>query len=271
MRGNEFLYKMELIDHTYIEEAEEPTIKKHSYIKWGIIAACFALLALTAAAAISGVATDLIDSFTSRFEPDSDYSESGFKLRVDIEKIPENCLTDDIKEISTVIKEQYKSYKPYMSHHPGTWQKSFSSRSEAYGFISCDKIEHLPIDWEEEKTGLYVQGTKNGALLSLTVETRYIIGNIRMQFFSDIYTENFIGDITTGSVTTEYAEYSESFYTTLGGKTLHIISQSALESGYLGMDGYLTDNGVLHRLHIAYLQDDAEHAERLLHIWADNF
>ncbi|HIZ55289.1 MAG TPA: hypothetical protein H9671_03675 [Firmicutes bacterium] len=47
MRGNEFLDKMELIDPAYVEAADaKPNRKKYSWIKWGAVAACFAVMVL---------------------------------------------------------------------------------------------------------------------------------------------------------------------------------------------------------------------------------
>lgn len=45
MRGNEFLDKMELIDPAYVEAADAtPKKKKSVWVKWGAVAACFALM-----------------------------------------------------------------------------------------------------------------------------------------------------------------------------------------------------------------------------------
>nr|MCU6753893.1 hypothetical protein [Bovifimicola ammoniilytica] len=45
MRGNEFLDKMELVNSEYVEAAEKvPYKKKKSWVKWGAIAACLAMI-----------------------------------------------------------------------------------------------------------------------------------------------------------------------------------------------------------------------------------
>lgn len=49
MRGNDLLDKMELIDPAYIEAADiQPRKKRSLWIKWGAMAACFCLAAVTA-------------------------------------------------------------------------------------------------------------------------------------------------------------------------------------------------------------------------------
>lgn len=108
-------------------------------------------------------------------------------------------------------------------------------------------------------------------MLSVSVETLYTVGDIRLQFFATIYTAHTDGEITVSTATTENVGFSEAFHTTESGKTLHVIAQTALESGYIGMDGYLVEGGVLYHLRIAYLEKDATEAADLLQQWADLF
>ncbi len=118
---------------------------------------------------------------------------------------------------------------------------------------------------------LYVQGTENGDLTSVSVETWYTAGGIRLQFFSDIYTENAEGETTILTAMAEKTGFTETFRTSGSGKTLHVIEETAMESGYLSKDGYLVEEGILYHLHIAYLEKDAGQAEELLMQWADLF
>ena len=273
MKGNELLDKMELVDPTFIEDADRiPVVKKKAHVKWGVIAACICLLMGTVTVmAVSGYGTKVIEFFTSRTKPDTDYTESGFTLSVEIEKVPVNALKGKIREVPAYIKEQFASYKPYMNWYPGNWQKIFESRNDAYDYIGFGGIKRLDWDLEEGQTTLNVNGEQNGDILAVTVGTQYKVGDIGLQFFSTIYTENTEDDITTGIVTTEYEEYSESFYTTKNKKVLHVIEGTALESGYMIMDGYFVQDGVLYNLHLAHLEKDTEQAKELLHQWADLF
>ena len=64
MRGNEFLDKMGLIDPAYVEAADaKMNKKKSSWIKWGAVAACFAVMILAGTMLLtqdeSGLNTDL--------------------------------------------------------------------------------------------------------------------------------------------------------------------------------------------------------------------
>lgn len=49
MKGNDFLEKMGLIDPAYVEAADTATNKKKiSWMQWGAIAACFAIIVVAA-------------------------------------------------------------------------------------------------------------------------------------------------------------------------------------------------------------------------------
>lgn len=271
MNGNEFLDRMEWIDPAYVEAADMPRIQKRSRIRPWFVAACLCVLAgVMTALAAGSFGTQLIEFFTSRTAPGSDYSESGYVLDAMVKKFPENTLKGKIREVPALIRRQFDTYEPYMSHAPAYWQKSFASRDDACDYIGFDGIKRLKWTPEEKQTTLHVQGAKNGDILSLSVETLYTVDDIRMQFFTTIFTEHTDGEITVSAATTENVRFEEAFRTTKNGKTLHVITQTASESGYLGMDGYLVENGVLYHLHIAY-PEDASGAAELLEQWADLF
>lgn len=273
MRGDELLNKMELIDPAYIESADSsPTAAKHRPLKWVLLAACVCLLAGSVAAmAVQGFGTRLLESFTLHSEPGEDYEESGFRLHVEIEKISPEALHGKIAEAPARIREQYAAYLPHMSHSPGHWQVSFASRSEAYDYIGFKGLNHLPWNLAEEYTSVSVHGTENGDILFVTAETLYLEGDIHLQFYANLYTENWEDAVTLHTATTEYAEFSESFHTTSTNKTLHVIECSALKSGYRTLDGYMVENDVLYQLHIAYRKKDESRARELLHEWAELF
>ena len=104
MNGNEFLDRMEWIDPAYVEAADMPRIQKRSRFRPWFVAACLCILAgaMTALAAGS-FGTQLIEFFTSRTAPGSDYSESGYVLGAMVKKFPE----DTLKEITAKARERY--------------------------------------------------------------------------------------------------------------------------------------------------------------------
>lgn len=263
----------EIDDKYYIEaDAYQPNRNRHRNMKWGVIAACICLLIGSAAAlAASGVGTRLIETFTSRTEAGSDYSESGFDLSVAIERMPADNLSEKIQQAGEAIKQQFKDYKPYDSWYPGCWRSDFVSRDEACEYIGLDRIKRPDCAWAEQSTTLNVLGNTDGQILNVDLETYYTVEDVRLQFFTEIYTENYNEEINVRVRTTEDVEFSESIYTAKSGVQCHVIDSSAMESGYLCMDGYIVDQGVLYELHIAYLEKDAKLAADLLHQWADAF
>ncbi len=274
MRGTDFLDKLELTDPAFMEAAgREPVVKKRRRAAWGVAAACICLLMGSAAAiAANGGGTWLMEVFTSQREPGSDYSESGYDLSVEIERVPMEALQGEIREVPELIRQQIREAEMTSSWFPGHWQRDFASRDEACDYIGFDGLmKRLDWDLEEQRTTLSVYGDPDGQLLQVRLESGYIEENIRLQCFSTIYTENDTGEIVIGSRTTEGVEFRESFYTTGRDKRCHMIESSALESGYLGLDGYVVDHGVLYQLHIAYLEEDALRARELMYQWAGLF
>ena len=267
MRGNEFLDKMSLVDPAYVEAAETAAkIKKRGRIRWGVVAAaCLCLvMGTTTVLAVSGLGTKLIRLFTSR-------SESGYELSAEIEKIPVKELKGEIQEVPALIRQQFASYQPFMNQAPAHWERDFAARSEACDYLGLDRLIRLPWDAEEDQTTLNVTGTENGDITYVSLETKYTENDIRFQFFAEIFTENMEDEITILTAAAEKIDFTESFPTTKSGKTFHVIKETAMESGYFGMDGYLVEDGILYNLHIAYLEKDAGRAEELLMQWADLF
>lgn len=274
MRGQELLDKMELIDPVYIEAAEGAPergagkvkiFRKLKYIRWGVVAACLCIvLGATTVLAVTGLGTKLLSVFRFR-------EETGYELSADIVKFPAAELKGEIREVPALIRQQFETYKPYTNWAPSSWEKTFETRDEAYDYVGFDKLKRLPWDAEEKETTLHVRGKKEGDIIYVSVETWYAEGGIRMQFFSHVVTENDEGEFTFQTATTENVGFTESFHTTQSGKTLHIIDMTAMESGFLGKDGFLVVDGVLYNLHIAYRQKDAGRAEELLKQWADLF
>ena len=266
MRGNELLDKMDLIDPAYVEAAEAaPKVRKFSRIRWGVVAACICILmGTTTVLAVTGLGTKIIEFFKNK-------EESGYELSADIVKFPASDLKGEIREVPALIQEQFKNYQPFMSQAPGYWEKDFETRSAACEYVGFEKLKCLQPNAEEEQTMLHVQGTENGNITAASVETWYTAGDVRMQLFSDIFTEDLEDEITILTATTEDVDFTESFYTTKSGKTLHVIDQTAMESGYKGLDGYLVEDGVLYHLTVIYLEKDAEQAKTLLEQWAEQF
>jgi hypothetical protein len=122
-------------------------------------------------------------------------------LSIEIEKIPVNLLKGEVQEVPDVIVQQYKNYKPYDSWYPGSWHKDFSSSAAAREYVGLKSLRFLDWNLEEQSTNLMVTGNIKGELLILQLELYYQVGDIRLQAYSHIYTENYDEEITYGSRT----------------------------------------------------------------------
>ncbi len=264
------------ISTRHIEEADGYTAKraerKSVIAKWSIAAACLCIVVgMTTVFAATGLGTRLINLFTSDTNHGSDFRESGFRLSVKAEKIPEEAFTGDIREVHDILIQQFENYNLLSSSFPGYWQKSFSSSEAARQYIGLDILKEVSLGLVERENTLAVLGDSGGRIHELILETDYTVGDIRMQAFSQVYSEYYEGDMTIGGSTTEYVEFTESFYTTARQKQCHVISGTAMESGYQTMEGYMVEDGVMYYLNIAFLEKDAEQSKELLHQWADQF
>lgn len=268
MNGNDLLNKMELADPAFVAEADTyPKRIRRRPAKWMAVAACIVLIAgTTTVLAATGLGTKILQLFTK-----GSGEESGYVLSADIVKYPADDLKGQIQEVSDQIKEQFASYQPYMDRLPGHVEKTFDTRGEACDYVGFDGLERISWDLKEEESTLNVYGDEDGKIQSVTIETPYTAGDMRLQFFTMLYTENYEDEIATGSFTTEDVKFAESSETTAHGLGLHVIESTALESGYMGTEGYLVKDGVLYNLYIAHLEKDKEQAKELLQQWADLF
>lgn len=270
MNAKDFSDAMNVIDGKYIDEAvsynkNAGRSRRFHRIPLAAAAAVLALLALGCAVlAAGGFGTELKSFFHSD-------EESGFDLRVAVEKTPVDSLTGEVREVGGLIRQQFSDYSAYDSWYPGSWQAAFSSRDAACDYIGYDRLKRVDLGYAEQETLLDVLGNEQGQILSLALETRCSVNGMNVQFFSEIFTEYYEGEIGIGDRTTESLEFEESFYTGVNHKQCQIISSSALESGYLCMDGFIVDDSVLYTLHIAYRDDDSAQATALMHHWADLF
>lgn len=272
MTGEELLRKLELADPAYVQAAADaPPERRRPRLRRALLgAACVCLLASAAAAAGGG--TWLLDSFTARGAPGSDFTQSGYDLAADVEKFPVSALTGDIREAGEEIARQFENYDPTSSWYPGTLLRThFPSAAEARAYIGLDALRGLDWDLEETRTALDVTGDPQGHLQRVQLETDYEVEGVRLQAFATVFTEDSDDTVVIGTRTTEDVAFSESLRTSANGKPYQVITDTGLASGYYGLDGYLVEDGVLYSLHLAYLKEDEALAESLLCQWADLF
>lgn len=266
MNAKKFSDAMSELDTKYIEEAlsYNTSARRPHRLRRVSVALAAAILAilLMGAAVASAFGTQIIEFFTS-------HTESGYDLDVTIKKVPAEDLSKDVLEAGNVIEQQFENHNVYDSWYPGEWQTAFSTRDKACEYIGFDQLKPIDWDFEEQKTTLSIMGNEKGQILSLNLETAYVINDMRVQFFSQIYTENYDEELICGVRDPAGAEYEESYYTTNSNKQCHIVNTPARESDYLCLDGYIVDGYILYDLHIAYKERDSAQAMELMHQWAD--
>lgn len=270
MNADELLDLLGEVDDSIIVETKDPRmIYKRRW--WIAIAACFCLVigSITAVSA-TGFGTRLIESFTAR-EEGKDYKESGFDLSVSIVRVHEEDLSEELQKVGNTIRGQFEECSPFDNWYPGEWQKEFKSRNQACEYVGLKQIKPMGFDWEEQATTLSVLGNEQGRIQEVGIETDYKVEDIRMQLFTQIYTSQYSEEISIGTRTTEDIDFSESYFITDGDARCQVIQSSVLESGYLSMDGYIVEDGVLYNLNIMYLEKDASQAQELIHLWAESF
>lgn len=261
-----------LIDCSLIEKAEEYTAvrKKRSWTRVAVVAACLCLvIGSVAAVAATGLGTRIIGMFT-RGEGDGN-EESGYDLNVDVIRFGTEDMSEEIRSAGNIIRQQVENYLPFDNKSPNTWETDFETLENACEYIGIEQIRNNISGWNRQPAELSVLGDDNGNILMLEISSDKKAGDIRMQFFTRVYTDKYDGDIITGVRSTEEIGFRESYFTTDNDIMCHVIEMSPMESGYMGMDGYITENGILYNLHIAYLAEDSGKATDLMHEWAGSF
>lgn len=266
MRGQDFLGKMELIDPAYVQAADsEQDHTKHHRIGWKPLVLCAAILCImTTTVMATGLGSQLIRLISTK-------EESGYEVSFDTAKIPIHSLSSSLREVEEKIRQQYATHQPYYNWLPSLVYKKFTTLEDAARYLGYAKLQILQWDIPETETDICFSGDSEGRIDQISLETGYIIGNIRLQAFTLMYTEFYSGEFTFGTSTTESLEFTESLYTTQNQLECRIVKSGPLESGYYGQDGYLTADGLVYNLHIAYLEEDAPQADSLMRQWAEQF
>ena len=156
----------------------------------------------------------LIEKFTSRTEIGSDYRESGYDINVSVEKKSVQSLKGDVQKVPELIVKQFETTDIFSSWFPGHWQEMFESSEDAVDFIGLAELRILNWELNEEQVILDVFGNENGEILSIRLETIYVVDDIRIQAITNIFTEYDMEPVEIGVRTTENVEFDEMFYET---------------------------------------------------------
>ncbi len=199
------------------------------------------------------------------------YTDEGYVYHANVEKIPMEKFSDNMKTVSADIIRQFEEYDSFSSKLPDSWYRDFTDSAKAREFIGCSALRGLSWSLEEKRNQLMICGDKNGNLQYITLETDYQVDEIRLYAFSNLYTEHDEEPCTHEVILERGLQYEDSVYRTEHGRICHVMTTSANARGYCTKAGYMTVDGILYLLHIAYLEADAAQAEDLLYQWAEQF
>ncbi len=199
------------------------------------------------------------------------YTDEGYIYHAETDKIPMSEFSSNMGMVSADIIQQFQEYDHFSSKSPDCWYRSFENSAKAREFIGYAALRAISWPLEEQKTQLLVCGNENGDVQYMCLETDYQIDDIRLQAFSYLYTEHDKEPCTHEVILENGLEYEDSVYRTKSGMPCHVMAVSANVRGYCTKTGYMTIDGILYMLNIAYQKADAEQAEKLLYQWADQF
>ena len=261
---------------TYIEDdliaeiiSETPHKKSSRPLRWCAIAACFFLLVGTVAVA----ATIDYASTPKETQPDFYPHEEGYDLRLYIDRIPTTALKGGIQEVPAILRKKMEKPDLSSSLSLNSFLKKFASLKEAEEYIGLDILQVPDWDWGDAPATVYAHSNdESGEIAFLYLEQFTRTDNVGIQYFAYVYTEHWGSDVAYHRAHDDQSRtFTESFYTTKSGLQCHIISASAMESGYLGMSGFIVQDGIKYHIHVSFLPSDAERAEEILHQLADQF
>ncbi len=255
----------------FIAEAQEEMlhgkeVKRAKKRRFLPLVACLVLVLGTVSVfAATELGLKLRENYTSS-------EESGYDIAVEIERKPVSRMSEEVRAVSPVIAEQFQTHEPYGSVYPGSWLQDFLSSAEAVAFIGLPELHMPELGLEEEQVTVGVEGKPNGEIQCVSLSVDYQIGQIRLQSFADVYTENSEdASIRTGILAMEKIKFTESGYTTPHGIPCLVMTGSPMASGRRCQTGYLVHQGVLYSLHASYEEEDSRQVEKLIRQWADSF
>ena len=255
----------------FIEEAQQEmlkstTVKRKRKRGFLPVAACLVLILGTIsvfAAAELGVRL---------FQKHSSSEESGYDIAVEIERKPMSHMSEDVREISNQIVEQFRTYEPYCNQYAGSWDQEFPSPAEAVEFIGLRELEMPDLGLEEDRTTVSVLGNPDGKIQQVSLCAEYHKGKIRVQSVAEVYTEHSaVPSIHTGISAMEEIEFTQRYYTTSHDISCLVMAGTPMKTGRVFQTGYLVKDGILYSLHISCEEENRQQVESLLRQWADSF
>ncbi len=262
------------IDDKYIEEADIIDLPRRCFKRsrsWRTAIACISIsimMLFTFICIASGWGTKIIEFY--RINKDN-HVESGYDMEVQIQKVSERSIKGDIRKSKEIIKKQYEVYEVYLNWMPGHYQEEFKSQKESIDYVGYKELKYIQLSGTELSSIVNVYGNEKGKITNVNMENQYMLGNIRVQLFADIFTNYIQEDVTVSTASTEEMFFKEEYIETKNGNTCHVIYSSEMESGYMSITGHVVEKGVLYSINIPFLEYNEAEAVNILEIWKAQF
>lgn len=271
MNGTELLDQMGQIDPAYVEAADAiPLPRRKRRVRWSVIAACLCfVMGAVVTMAVSGAGTRLIQGIVAPSESENPAKER--EILYSLRKIPFSAFKGKIQEAPQKILDQFDHYDPYQCTMPEHLLLRFDSYEEMLAYIGLDELRDLPWAGEEKLNSLLITGNKTGAVEFLSLSTLFSVGDLQMTYSIRAATNSSNGEISL-LYTHADTDFSFSSCTTPQGRECLIVKKiTPSEKGYYGIAGYILENGILYKLHIPYLESEADQAMEALSQWIHSF
>ncbi|MBQ3938275.1 MAG: hypothetical protein II724_02915 [Clostridia bacterium] len=293
MNGNEFMEALTELDSDVIDtELPKKSRKSKSVLRWIAAAACLLIVlgSVTAYAESKKMETKKIKTVT----------ESGFTIRVDLDKIRQKELSG-LTDIPEKIAEQINNHVPQPVHSsvfidPRTVTEIYPGIAEAIRRIGYDKIcaPQLPpcgghpsdlgfsdihgiTHYDGSEVLLTVRGSDAGRILSVTISYDDISAetdHINMQPNIIVITDNYNGkelELSSFWPNERGWETDIEHRTTKNGLDFELLTIDGVDNGRRGgLDGYVSNDSVLYTLHLSYELENSERAMEIMLAWADS-
>lgn len=265
MKNERLLNAMGDVNYELIENAlnNKPKGKTRVRLRWVATAACMVLILSITAYAVTNVFSvrklELI-------------GESGYSITAEIKKIPKNSLKGQVVEASDIVIEQYRNYDPYSSKFPGVYEREFNFAEDAVKYVGLKNLVIPFFPYQNAATEVIAECTEDGKIASVRVETVNLSEAVRVQVMSQIITTAYKNDVfDEWNVYPEDLEYTWTDFLTPDSYTCQVVESTPLESGYQTISGYLVNDDIIYRIHLAFQDDNRQEAEDILHTWAEWF
>ena len=193
----------------------------------------------------------------------------GYTVSAAIKKVPMSEITGNVNEASRIIPEQIRNHKVYDSSVPNLYVTQTEGPAEAAAYVGYEGLQVPYFPYSDQKTEVRVMGAVSGSLTQIAIETENLSEKVRVQICTWLLTEHFQDErFSFGNVSEVGVSFDE--FQTAAGYRCVTAESLPLDSGYQGLTGYISADGVVYSCHTAFLGKNKAQAEEILHAWAES-